>query len=489
MIIPCALLILASASGSHGFPSGDQCSFWNSQIDAASQYSSMYSPASLIISDEDRMILERAIDQYFGDNIDWEELESLNFTEYYIKENIKEQANDLADEMAQDLLELRRGPLPRQYSISDYAVSEREMTRFEIEFHNALTESSLSAVTYIDISNIVMNIGSLVDTSSDFYTQQRFYQPYIRDWIGLKMQIYQYVNQIPFIMRQELRPLTMDDAECIYQAASQSKNRVVKTFTSLVTKEKFLEYAELVLKAIARREDIGIMLRSLYTEFGKKVDELDYNRISMSLYYNLIQLRKIALDVDVKDLLRSYNKLIHYLEDAQKKIWSGEWDFVDKIMDNYIRKTLGGPSLWKKADDLYQKYLIDMKQEFVERRKDLTIEMENSLEGVGAIIRTLAEEDYDVVVERFRSSKWLERTVRSLGHYLEYFASYISSYNLSCYLLHPLPSRTIEDLEEAFAVLLVDWEDADDWMKRLNDISSKVMDVFNDAVTRFFGTC
>jgi len=489
MIIPCALLILVSASGSHGFPSGDQCSFWNSQIDAASQYSSMYSPASLIIADEDRMILERAIDKYFGDNIDWEELESLNFTEYYIKENIKEQARDLADEMTQDLLELRQGPLPRQYSISDYAVSEREMTHYEIEFHNALTESSLSAVTYIDISNIVMNIGSLVDTSSDFYTQQRFYQPYIRDWIGLKMQIYQYVNQIPLVMRQELPPLTIDDAECIYQAASQSKNRVVKTFTSLVTKEKFLEYAELVLKAIARREDIGLMLRSLYTEFGKKVDELDYNRISMSLYYNFIQLRKIALDVDVKDFLRSYNKLIHYLEDAQKKIWSGEWDFVDKILDNYIRKTLGGPSLWKKADDFYQKYLIDMKQEFVERRKDLTIEMENSLEGVGAIIRTLAEEDYDVVVERFRSSKWLERNVRSLGHYLEYFATYISSHNLSCYLLHPLPSRTIEDFEEAFAVLLADWEDADDWMKRLEDISSKVIELFDDAVRRFFGTC
>ena len=98
-------------------------------------------------------------------------------------------------------------------------------------------------------------------------------------------------------------------------------------------------------------------------------------------------------------------------------------------------------------------------------------------------------EDYDVVVERFRSSKWLERNVRSLGHYLEYFATYISSHNLSCYLLHPLPSRTIEDLEEAFAVLLVDWEDADDWMKRLDDISSKVMDVFNDAVSRFFGPC
>ena len=293
--------------------------------------------------------LMRAFDDYYGQDVEWEKLESMNFTKYFIEEEIEAQAHALADELRQDVMMWRMNygvSVPRYLRISSLAVEDFFKSRARAEIGNWISEYSEEYVKIMDQVNMILNAGGFTTVLD--YDVLRLYRRNLRGYFEARNSLNEVIfDRLPVAVSRAYLPLSLNDADCIYEAASRSNRVLLKTFTKLVSKEKFLEYAELLLKAMDNREKIVEVIQKLYLALGDKLENIDWNPLFRNIYFDFMQERTLLMNLDFESMIDTWNWIVNYLGDAQEKIWRGEWTFLEQFLDNFLRNSMGSQKFWE----------------------------------------------------------------------------------------------------------------------------------------------
>ena len=152
----------------------------------------------------------RAFDEYYGQDVEWDKLEGMNFTQYFIEEDIGAQANALADELQQDVMEWRMysgARVPHYLRISSLVVDDFYKVRARAEITNWVADYSAEWVNMIDQVNMILNAGGFTDVLDTRIL--RMYRRNLRYYFDARNSFNEVIfDQLPVAVSRAYLPLS-----------------------------------------------------------------------------------------------------------------------------------------------------------------------------------------------------------------------------------------------------------------------------------------
>ena len=306
--------------------------------------------------------------EYYGDNIPWDDLRSLDFVGEFDEKMIQFQANIMADGLAQDIAEKKKMvDQGRRMSCST-----RGNCRPLIEAPDKVQElwagqialNSAKAVHIMDQVNIFLNGGNVTGASvvrmdrSDeeilmiLMTITEFLQQ-------IELYVYKFIpEQLHMIRGQEIEPffaMYENQAICFYDSASTSDSTFVMKFTEMVSKEKYSTYIKELSRALQQLIKSDQLEKALPLVYERIVDgfkQFDVNAGTGRFYHFLLEFRAYLLSIDLQEFLGHINQIYREADDGIWKMSHGEWPEMEKCLDNMIRLTFGSKPFYERLSIL-----------------------------------------------------------------------------------------------------------------------------------------
>ena len=306
--------------------------------------------------------------EYYGDNIPWDDLRSVDFVREFDEKMIQLQANMLADGLAQDIAEKKkmveqgrrmscrtRGNCRPLIEAPDYV---QDLWAAEIAINSA------KAVHVMDQVNIFLNGGNVTGSSvlrldrSDGELLEVLMT--ITEFVKqVEMYVYQIIpEQLHMIRGMEIEPffaMYETQAICFYDSASKSNSTFVKKFTEMVSKEKYSTYIKELSKALQQLIDSEQLEKALPLVYERIVDgfkQFDVNAGTARFYRFLLEFRAYLLSIDLQEFLRHINEIYREADEGIWKLSHGEWPEMAKCLDNMIRITFGSKPFYERLSML-----------------------------------------------------------------------------------------------------------------------------------------
>ena len=302
--------------------------------------------------------------EYYGDNIPWDDLRSVDFVREFDEKMIQLQANMLADGLAQDIAEKKkmveqgrrmscrtRGNCRPLIEAPDHV---QDLWAAEIALNSA------KAVHVMDQVNIFLNGGNV--TGSSVYRLDRSDGELLEVLMTIsefvkqvEMYVYKFIpEQLHMIRGMEIEPffaMYETQAICFYDSASKSNSTFVKKFTEMVSKEKYSTYIKELSRALQQLIESEQLEKALPLVYERIVDgfkQFDVNAGTGRFYRFLLEFRAYLLSIDLQEFLGHINEIYREADEGIWKLSHGEWPEMEKCMDNMIRLTFGSKQFYER---------------------------------------------------------------------------------------------------------------------------------------------
>ena len=300
----------------------------------------------------------------YGDNIPWDKLHEFSLADWFGKSDIAKGANDLADELAQDIKERSSRNNNRAYKkeplISKPPPNAQNLWTYEIlEFSMEYLATSEQVIVFLNGGNITekgcrkcRKYSVLAEITEDKEDMDEFIYEELPDIMKFaKMQI---------LSNSQMLSCAPEIAGEFYQQFQQSNDTITRTFLELVNKEKFVNYITELTKALENLAKSGktmTMIQKLYEHWLKNINKVDWNRVAAADYYTLLSVRSLLLNIDVVTEVQKINDIYFTIDQAMWKTMNGKWPEMAKFLDNILRLTFGSKPFWEKLGlNLNNKY-------------------------------------------------------------------------------------------------------------------------------------
>lgn len=311
-----------------------------------------------------------SLGEYYGDNIPWDGLRSVDFTDIFDKNMIELQANILADTLAQDIAEKKKmvdqGRRMSCRTRGNCRPLIEAPDRVQELWAREIALISAQAVHVMDQVNIFLNggnfTGATIVRSSASEREMLETIMTITEFVQqIEMYVYRFIPDIrKMIISEDMEPIFAvyeSQAICFYDVAAKNGSTFTKKFTEMVSKEKYSEYIKELsgaLQQLMKSDQLEKALPMLYERVVDGFKQFDVNAGTSKLYRFLLEFRGYLLSFDLQELVRHINEIYREADEGIWKLSHGEWPEMEKCMDNMIRLTLGSKQFYERLSTYVQ---------------------------------------------------------------------------------------------------------------------------------------
>ena len=311
-----------------------------------------------MVPDDDVAEMVRAVRMYFGDHIDWAELQQFNMPELYDSKDIARESIKIADEIQEDI-EFHSTPPIEEFFFPDPftpPLNAQNMWNTEIALGSA------AVMIPLDQINIFMNGGNLsVDSYQYDYRADRALQ-LLRTLSEMEQSLdntfYQTLPMMLMYQRQTILSyldMISSQASCLYDILEARNSSASRVFIKNVEKEHFVlfvtEFAGTLKKLVMSEKTVG-MIQMFYKMLKSKIKSYDHDSLSTEMYSTFIKARNLLLKVDIEGLFEHLNDIHYTIAESVWKLKTGQWPELAKFVDNFFRKTYGSREFWVRLGTL-----------------------------------------------------------------------------------------------------------------------------------------
>ena len=307
-----------------------------------------------------------SLGEYYGDNIPWDDLRSWDIVGAFDKNMIEIQANILADSLAQDIAEKkkmvdqgRRMSCRTRGNCQPLIEAPDQVQEY---WAREIALISAQAVHVMDQVNIFLNGGNITAASIVRYVEDEEEIDMLQTLMmitefvqQMEMYVYRFIpDQLHMIKSQDIEPffaMYENQAICFYDGAAKSNSTFIKTFTGMVSKEKYSKYIKELsgaLQQLIKSDQLEKALPMVYERIVDGFKQFDVNAGTIRLYRFLLEFRGYLLGIDLQEILRHINQIYREADEGIWKLSHGEWPEMEKCMDNMIRLTFGSKQFYEK---------------------------------------------------------------------------------------------------------------------------------------------
>ena len=311
-----------------------------------------------MVPDDDVAEIVRALRMYFGDHIDWAELQQFNMPELYDSKDIARESIKIADEIQEDI-EFHSTPPIEEFFFPDPftpPLNAQNMWNTEIALGSA------AVMIPLDQINIFMNGGNLsVDSYQYDYRADRALQ-LLRTLSEMEQSLdntfYQTLPMMLMYQRQTILSyldMISSQASCLYDILDARNSSASRVFIKNVEKEHFVlfvtEFVETLKKLVMSEKTVG-MIQMFYKMLKSKIKSYDHDSLSTEMYSTFIKTRNLLLHFDIEGFFEHLYEVFFTFYESVWKLKTGQWPEMAKFVDNFFRKTYGSREFWVRLGTL-----------------------------------------------------------------------------------------------------------------------------------------
>jgi len=448
---------------------------------------------------------------FFGDHIDWDELESYDIIESEWKKSLVNESKKIHDEVL-DYLETEAKPPVKEYNHTSIFRAPDNVNDLW------LTEISLAsdkASHIVDKLNILAN-GGMFSSEIYYFTQYEKYEKQLHllgemsMWIHLGFENYaKYSKMIQskemHINLQEYIDTNLEkDATCLYDYMSGTNLTIFNTFTEVVTKDDFVNYVKNLSSEalkIVNTTNPDMILNTIISAFNVTTQKTDINLLFMKTYLVFFQMRSLVLGIDLRQFFVDLDNVHQSIGEGYNRLVEGQWPEMKNFISKFLRKTLISEKFWWKVNELYHNYVKIARGMYRQREKSLEQWIRNDLV---TFLNSVSEQ----MIELRTTNNSLVDDLMSLAETtdinsileppLDKIISIISRHYLSCFTafygkpdFQQLESFVASNYITKFLKELVeaDWPEEGKVPKGLPDFVENLQTAVMLIVTSFLGSC
>jgi len=446
---------------------------------------------------------------YYGDHIEWDEIQSYNITEHIDIENLKRHTGRFHDEFLGWVERGSKEPIEPFIFYPIFRAPENVNNLWVSE----VALASAMSVFLGDQFNIFLNGGIIKEDGGEFYKyKEKEELDALRALSKKYEEAYGYINDT-LKEKDNLKATALMFLEagivektvgCFYDQLALSPGTLHKTFVTHVPKEKFLEYMSTMVKEVVmllKSEKTEKIVTNVIKAVKSKLETIDIDKLTGHTYLTFLRSRSLVLDVDIEKVFEDLNEVHKLIMKGLWEIHTGQWPAMVKFISNFYKYTIISDHFWFRVDKLYHDLVDHTKNQYEERQKSLNSKMTGDIlpffrsflefmvnirEGkrtfIDAFISEMEKMDFNEILERYFTS----------------LTSVLSKHFLSCYTaLYGKPDFDLlaEFAEENYVVkaikdlVFADWPKDEIFPKSFDSFVEKFENLVLILMTSSLGSC
>jgi len=324
--------------------------------------------------------------RYFGDHVDWANLEAFRISESKLKPELVE----VIDEEFSHFLEWVQNK-------SHPPVEPYEHWQFFRAPDNVndlwISEVSLASdhiVHGIDKVNMILN-GGVFSTESHRFWQYSSSTEKAQLWLlrqlskmvheakGYELVIPEFLTmarnegfQKSFM--EELDTSLHHQVACLYPDLAAKNLTFFNTIMRVVPEDELVKFIKDIVtetfKAINSLE-AEFNLKTVIEAVKKTFPRIDFNQRTSKIFLTYLKARSLALGVDVHEVFTRLDRLSFQIGQGWWRVTHGQWPEMLQFMTNLFNKTIKSERFWQRLDEVYSEMVASYKVKYQERAEML----------------------------------------------------------------------------------------------------------------------
>merc|ERR1711953_779967 len=332
--------------------------------------------------------------RFFGDHVDWANLEAFRISESKLKPELVE----VVDEEFSHFLEWVQNK-------SHPPVEPYEHWQFFRAPDNVndlwISEVSLASdhiVHGIDKVNMILNGGVFSTESHRFWQYSSTME---KKQLGLLRQLSEMVNKasgfeliIPEFLslarNEGFQKSFMDELDenlqhqvaCLYPYLASKNLTLYNTIMKAVPQDEMVKFGKDIatetFKTINSLE-AEFNLKTVIQTVKKAFRNIDFDRSTGMVFLSYLKARSLVLGINVHHIFLSLDRLTFQLGQGWWRLTHGKWPEMMQLITNLITKTIKSDPFWRRLDEVYLEVVASFKLRYQERERKLDQMLRNQV--------------------------------------------------------------------------------------------------------------
>merc|ERR1712055_17964 len=334
------------------------------------------------------------VQQFFGDHVDWANVESFRISDTKMKTELVELTNEEFGHFLEWVEENSQPPVepyehPRVFrppdNVNDLWYSEVSLASDHI-------------VHGIDKVNMLLNGGVFSTESHRFWQYSstmekrqlellKLLSEKVHQAKGLELIIPEFLSmarnegfQKSFM--DELDTTLHHQVACLYPALAAKNltffNTVMRVFPEDELVKFVKDFATETFRAINSLE-AEFNLRSVIDAVKKAFNEIDFDRSTGKVFMSFLKARSLVVGIDVHEIFTRLDRVAFQLGQGWWKLTHGEWPEMLQFITTLVTKTIKSDRFWLRLDEVYLEVVAIFKLKYQERERLLEEVARNQL--------------------------------------------------------------------------------------------------------------
>merc|ERR1712055_1005107 len=308
------------------------------------------------------------VQQFFGDHVDWANVESFRISDTKWKRELVETVSEEFDHFLEWVERNSQPPVEPYEHWRFFRAPDNVNDLWTLE----VSLASDHIVHGIDKVNMILN-GGVFSTethrfwqySSTMEKQQlellRVLSEMVNKASGLEMIIPEFLNmarnegfQKSFM--DELDTTLHQQVACLYPALAAKNLTFFNTVMRVVPEDELVkfvkDFATETFKAINSLE-AEFNLRSVIDAVKKAFNEIDFDRSTGKVFMSFLKARSLVVGIDVHEIFTRLDRVAFQLGQGWWKLTHGEWPEMLQFITTLVTKTIKSDRFWYRLDEVY----------------------------------------------------------------------------------------------------------------------------------------
>jgi len=245
-------------------------------------------------------------------------------------------------------------------------------------------------IQFADQLNIFLN-GGFIDKEAGEY---RKYKDKV-ELAALRLFSDQYTEVLGYIndtlkQKEELRQMgvimlgSVSETEvgCLYDQMSKNEATVYKTFTELVSRERFVDFSLKFInevKELLKSENTEQMITSWFNAIKAKLITVDKDALQSETYLLFLRARTLLLGIDIEQVFENLKKVDRTIQKGWWMTLTGKWPAMVDFINSFFTHTFMERAFWERLDALYHEQVEMTKKYYEGRQKSLETNMSDEV--------------------------------------------------------------------------------------------------------------